>query len=61
MSIVKDLFFLDSETAMQLHVPRSDHISYHPHCLHMWRPHHVEIPRPPAVMVGPIREKASTA
>ena len=53
MEHVKRLFFRDDETAMQLHVPPSDHISCHPYCLHLWRPHAVEIPRPPAWMIGP--------
>ena len=52
MEYIKRLFFRDDETAMQLHVPPSDHISVHPHCLHIWRPHGVEIPRPPAMMVA---------
>lgn len=61
MDHVKRLFFAEDETAMQLHVPSSDHISVHPYCLHLWRPHNVEIPRPPAFMVGPkapIKENA---
>jgi hypothetical protein len=52
MSRVKDLFFHDDETVMQLHVPASDHVNNHPYCLHLWRPHQAEIPRPPALMVG---------
>lgn len=52
MARVKDLFFRDDETAMQLHVPASDHVNNHPYCLHLWRPHCGEIPRPPALMVG---------
>lgn len=47
MEHVKRLFFEDSETAMQLHVPVSQHISVHPYCLHIWRPHLVPIPLPP--------------
>lgn len=54
MEHVKRMFFLPDETAMQLHVPPSDHISYHPNCLHIWRPHNQEIPRPPADMVAPV-------
>jgi hypothetical protein len=57
MEKVKRLFFLDHETAMQLHVPPSDHINFHPYCLHLWRPHFAEIPRPPAEMVGPVKAK----
>lgn len=52
MEHVKRLFFRDDETAMQLHVPPSDHINNHPFCLHLWRPQNVEIPRPPSFMVG---------
>jgi hypothetical protein len=53
MEYVRKRFFKDDETVMQLHVPESDHINCHPNCLHLWRPHRVEIPRPPAWMVGP--------
>lgn len=56
MDHVKRLFFREEETAMQLHVPPSDHISHHPYCLHLWRPQGVEIPRPPGWMVGPVKE-----
>lgn len=53
MEHVKRLFFKDDETAMQLHVPPAEHINCHPHCLHLWRPHDVAIPRPPAIFVAP--------
>lgn len=53
MEQVKHEFFLAGETAMQLHVPASEHINWHPYCLHIWRPHDVAIPRPPSYMVGP--------
>lgn len=52
MARIKGLFFRDDECAMQLHVPAADHINNHPFCLHLWRPHSVEIPRPPSEMVG---------
>lgn len=52
MEQVKRLFFQDNETAMQLHVPASDHINNHPYCLHLWRPQKAEIPRPPGIFVG---------
>jgi hypothetical protein len=53
MDHIKRLFFLDTETAMQLHVPPSEHVNHHPYCLHIWRPLGVEIPVPPSIMVGP--------
>lgn len=52
MAYVKKLFFKDDETAMELHVPVSDHVNDHSYCLHLWRPHDQDIPRPPAWMVG---------
>lgn len=53
MEHVKRTFFTDDETAMQLHVPPSDHISHHPNCLHLWRPNDGrEIPRPPAKFIA---------
>lgn len=52
MAQIKELFFGDNETAMQLHVPASLHVNNHPYCLHLWRPHHCEIPLPPAIFVG---------
>jgi hypothetical protein len=51
MEYVKRLFFKDGETAMQLHVPVADHLSIHPHVLHLWRPQNVKIPMPPRLMV----------
>lgn len=56
MEFVKRKFFDDTETAMQLHVPVAQHISYHPHCLHLWRPQTEIIPMPPAIFVGPPRQ-----
>ena len=53
MDFVKHLCFEPNEVVMQLHVPASEHINYHPYCLHLWKPHHVAIPRPPVWMVGP--------
>lgn len=38
MEMVKRRFFKPTETVMQLHVPESDHINNHQHCLHLWRP-----------------------
>lgn len=52
MDQAKRLFFKREETAMQLHVPPAEHVNCHPHCLHIWRPHGLEIPRPPEMMVA---------
>lgn len=52
MERVKRLFFARHEVAMQLHVAPVDHISHHPHCLHIWRPHGMTIPLPPKWMIA---------
>jgi len=52
MEHVKRTFFRDDETAMQLHVPPSQHINRCKNCLHLWRPHKGSIPRPPSHLVG---------
>lgn len=54
MEYIKRMFFKDDETAMQLHVPATDHINVHPYCLHLWRPQSEPIPRPPPMLVGPV-------
>ena len=59
MEFVKRLFFRPTETAMQLHVPVEDHVSYHQHVLHLWRPHGQEIPRPPVDMVAPVSQRGT--
>jgi hypothetical protein len=52
MSFIKDIFFTGDETVMQLHVPTNEHINFHPHTLHLWRPLILKIPRPPSDAVG---------
>jgi hypothetical protein len=52
MCRVKDLFWDESETVMQLHVPASDHRNLAETCLHLWRPTKLAIPRPPSEAVA---------
>jgi hypothetical protein len=52
MDYAKRRFFKDDEVAMQLHVAVADHISLHPFCLHLWRPHGTAIPLPPRGFVA---------
>lgn len=51
MEEVKRLFFKADEIAVQFHVPPSDHINIHPHCLHLWRRHGLDYPLPPRELV----------
>lgn len=52
MCRVKALFWDDEDCVMQLHPPKSEWVNNMQYCLHLWRPVGVEIPRPPALMVG---------
>jgi hypothetical protein len=52
MNFIKDLFFYEEETVMQLHPPKSQYVDNCSNCLHLWRPHDVEIPLPPSILVG---------
>lgn len=51
MDYVKDIFWKDDETVLQLHVPKKDLINNHRFCLHMWRHKTMRIPLPPKVAV----------
>jgi hypothetical protein len=53
MDRIKRLFWDDEDLVMQLHMPVSEHINFHPFTLHMWRPLTARIPQPPYWMVGP--------
>lgn len=53
MEAVRKLFSKSHEVWFQLGMPESDHISFHPFCLHWWRHHFRELKLPPAEMVGP--------
>lgn len=52
MSWIKSLFWKDTETVLQLHVPVESHVNNHEYVLHLWRPQFSEIPLPPPIMVG---------
>ena len=51
MDFIKRLFWKDSETVLQLHVPRDQHINNVETCLHLWRPKELEVPLPPVMCV----------
>lgn len=59
MCFVKDLFWRDDEAVVQYHPPKSEYVNCHPFVLHLWRPLDVELPRPPAILVGPPPMEAS--
>lgn len=50
---VKGWFWKPDESAVQFHPAEDDHVNFHPHCLHLWRPVDGVFPKPPAILVGP--------
>jgi hypothetical protein len=52
MCMVKRMFWDAEDVVVQFHPPESEYVNMHPHCLHLWRPVGVEIPRPPSILVG---------
>ena len=60
MDFIKNQFFGPEETVMQLHPPRSQWVSDHPYCLHLWRPTDQQIPLPPKWMVGGTSKEEAT-
>jgi hypothetical protein len=53
MTFVKSLFWDEEEVVVQFHPRKSEYVSYHPTCLHLWgRPDGI-IPTPPVDLVGP--------
>lgn len=53
MCYIKDMFWGDEDCVIQYHPPKSEHVNYHPYCLHLWRPIGKDLPRPPSIFVGP--------
>lgn len=52
MAEIKRMFFREDEWCVEYHPAESEYVNMHPHCLHIWRPQKVDIPTPPAWMVG---------
>lgn len=52
MCWIKEQFWGDEDLVVQYHPPRSQYVSNHSFCLHLWRPVGAAVPAPPAWMVG---------
>jgi hypothetical protein len=51
MCKIKAMFWDDEDCVIQFHPAKSEYISLHPYCLHLWRPVDVSVPIPPKWMV----------
>jgi hypothetical protein len=52
MCFVKNIFWEDEERVIQYHPPKSEYVNNCKYCLHLWKPIGVELPYPPAMLVG---------
>ena len=52
MCFIKNLFWDEEETAMQLHPPKSEYVNNHPFALHLWGRKQKDIPLPASEMIG---------
>lgn len=53
MCWVKEQFWTENECVVEYHPPKSEYVSFHNFCLHLWRPTGQALPMPDAIMVGP--------
>lgn len=52
MCALKNIFWEVEDAVVQYHPPASEYVNNHPFVLHLWKPIELEIPRPPAILVG---------
>lgn len=52
MCWIKDQFWSEDEVVIQYHPAKSDYVSMHHFCLHLWKPTTIQLPTPDPLMVG---------
>ena len=52
MCMIKDIFWNDDESVMQLHPPKNEYVNNMPNCLHLWRCTYKDMVLPPSCLVG---------
>ena len=52
MCRIKEIFFKDEESVIQIHPPKDMYVNNMPNCLHLWRYTDGEMILPPSFMVG---------
>lgn len=57
MCWVKGQFWNEDECVIEYHPPKSEYVSCHPFCLHLWKSTFCEIPIPNSEFVGPANFK----
>lgn len=52
MCFIKNTFWNEDEVVVQFHPAKSDYVSMHNYCLHLWKPINETIPVPNPLLVG---------
>lgn len=52
MCQLKEIFFEDDESVIQIHPAKADYVNNMPNCLHLWRCTYKEMLLPPSILVG---------
>lgn len=52
MCWVKSQFWEEEECVIEYHPPKSEYVSCHAFCLHLWKPIGITLPLPDSLMVG---------
>lgn len=52
MCVIKNFFWDETDTVIQIHPPKSEYVNQHEHCLHLWRKIDFEQPLPNSILVG---------
>jgi len=52
MCKIKEIFFRDDESVIQIHPPKDVYVDNMPNCLHLWRCTYKEMVLPPSCLVG---------
>lgn len=51
LKMIKDLFWSEEETVFHFFPKKSEYISFHPYCLHLWKKHGRDYELPPKEMI----------
>jgi hypothetical protein len=58
MAYIKRLCWDGEDVVVQFHPRESEYVNCHAHTLHLWRNTVTPFPTPPAILVGPVADKA---
>ena len=57
MCFIKDMFWDEDDTVIQIHPPKKEYVNHHKYCLHLWRKcdtnDYVDVPD--SILVGPLK------